>query len=194
MPKKSRLVLDPADKESVYQDKQHFLRFASQIILPISVGQPYHEAEKLKEKIQLIKKAYLQAPFLTIRILLADTLQCYSLAMQLEKKPEDCKVLARKKGEEWKERYLLPIKDLLNQDIKPATWNVQLETWDRWRNHELFIPFTQHIENYYKDNPQFREAIEADINEFEQRRRPNRFSETERAYCRAYIKEENVRY
>ncbi len=183
MSRKPRLLFTQTDKEESYETKQHILGYASQIILPISVGQPYHKGGNLEETLKLIKKAYAQVSLPNIRIVLADTLQRYSLAMQMGKTAEDCEGLAREKGEEWKDRYLLSIKNLLGETI-------QLETWEKWQKHELFQPFLKQIEAYYRDHPQFREALEADINVFEKRRHPNRFSETERDYCRSYIKEE----
>lgn len=187
MPKKSRFVLAPEDRKDPHETKDYIFRFTSQILLPISVGQPYHESIKLKTLLVLIKKAFTQTPMPMIRIMLADTLQRYSLAMQLGKTPEACEVLAREKGEEWKERYLLPIKAMLGE-------NVQLETWDVWREHSFFKLFIQQIENHYKENSLFREAIECDIQDFEERRskssHPKGLTEVEKAHCRAYIKEE----
>jgi hypothetical protein len=181
--KKSRLVLAQTDKEESYETKPYILSFASQIILPISVGQSYHEGAKLEETLKLIKKAYTKVPIPNIRIILADTLQRYSLAMQRSETPEACEAIAQKKGQAWQSCYFLLIKDLLGEAI-------QLETWDRWQKHELFQSFLKQIEDYYSESILFREAIESDIREFERRRHPNCFSEVEKAYCRAYIKEE----
>jgi tRNA-dependent cyclodipeptide synthase len=181
-PKKSRLVLAQADKEESYS-KQHILNSASQILLPISVGQPYHEGNKLEEILRLIKKAYAQDSLPNIKIVLAVTLQRYNLAMEMGKEPKDCEGLAREKGDKWEARYLLAIKKMLGETI-------QLETWDVWTKHELFQLFLKQIEDYYTESPLFREAIESDIREFERRRYPSCFSEAEKAYCRAYIKEE----
>lgn len=187
MPKKSRFVLAPEDKKYPHETKEYILRFSSQILLPISVGQPYHEAIKLETLLVLIKKAFTQTPMPMIRIMLADTLQRYSSAMQLAKTPEACEGLSREKGEEWKKRYLFPIKAILGE-------NVRLEMWDVWREHSLFQLFIQQIESHYRENSLFREAIELDIHDFEQRRskssHPKGLTEVEKEHCRAYIKEE----
>jgi hypothetical protein len=186
-PKKSRLVLAQSDKENPNDTKETILRFASQILLPISVGQDYHEAIKLETLLILIKKSFKETPIPLVRIMVADTLQRYSLAIQLGKTPEACEVLAREKGEEWKERYLLAIKSVLGE-------TVQLEIWDVWRHHALFTPFINLIENYYAENRLFREALERDIHDFEERHHksshPNGLTAVEKEHCRAYIKEE----
>lgn len=112
------------------------------IRLEISVGQEYHEDDKLKATI-----AWAEARFKNIVILVNDTLQRYNAMLEENLSPDDAYNTSLKSGSDWLDRY----NDILS--------NCCIVRWDEWRNHVDYAMTYDMVINQYSQNVPFRKSI-----------------------------------
>lgn len=122
-------------------------------VLPISVGQPYHEGEKLLATINLINKSQLAH----CTIVIADSLQKHNLIN--DPHPYETSMLL---GDNWLERN----KNILDT----LTISHQIIRWDPWLKHNKYAEYRCAIEKEYISNPNYRHAFDESIHQFIQRK------------------------
>lgn len=120
--------------------------------LDISVGQEYHEGEKLKAAIEWINKK----PFKRCIINIADSLQRHNLANT--ENPYESSI---KLGEQWLWRN----KKLLDQ----INIGFEIIHWDSWINDAQFSEALQWIENEYSRNENFNALVSDHMEDFTNR-------------------------
>ncbi len=149
------------------------------VVLPISVGQLYHEEGKFSATLETIQQRFVKCD-----IVIADTLQRYNFSNE---SPE-VKLIekTRQLGTDWLERnqvyldnFLLPYKII------------------RWEECILWSGFKQCLEivkNFYQTNRTYQLAIQQDINAFAKRKRYSHTDNIEEftAKCLAYLFEETA--
>jgi hypothetical protein len=185
MPKNTKLILDKSNMKN-NADKDHCINRTYVLFMPISIGQDYHESNKLIESIFLINKNFINTTLL--KVIIVDLAQRYHLAIKSKTLPESMQQKAKKDGLDWKERY----SNFITKQLKHI--KVEFSTWNQWLNHEYYPQARKKIDILYNDKKSdFKSFLEADLVEF-QRRHFNReaihFSDNEKEYCRECIKEE----
>jgi hypothetical protein len=183
MPKNSKLVLEKSLKKS-NEEKLNYIKNARILYIPISIGQDYHEREKLLEFFMLIKKNF--ESLVLVKIIIVDTPQRYHLAVRNKGTPKSMYRKSKKNGNIWEENYKYLIENTLS-------FKVEFSKWNKWLNHESFKEARKEIEHLYNSNIIFKSNVERDILEFERRysnRENHYFTEEEKEYCRKCIKEE----
>lgn len=154
----------------IYQNKK--------CILLVSVGQPYHEAEKLLATIQLINRS----EFSQCTIAIADTLQRHNFP---DKSAEEAYRYSLLTGDEWLKRN-----DEAISQLKPA---VEILRWDAVLKDPHYPSLKQQIEFSYQTNSIYRNAIEETIGLFLNRvKKRNEAVDLESLgnHCREYLLEE----
>lgn len=122
--------------------------------LEISVGQNYHEGEKLACTIN-----WATSRFDNVVILCNDTLQRYNFALQVnDHSPEDFLNHTRLMGSQWIERN------------ESSLSNVAIARWDDWINLPQFNRALKDAWNLYENNHQFQIAVNHSISEVYKRR------------------------
>lgn len=184
MTRNSRLIYDKSDRINS-KDKIEYFKKTKVLWMPISIGQDYHESDKLLESMKLIRK---NLPYITlIKVIIVDLAQRYHLAIKNNTSPEKMLYESKKRGLSWKESYA----DLIKDWFENIT--VEFDTWDEWLNHENYNKSRQQIDILYSEKINFKQHLENDVLEFEQRyfKRERRYLTTiEKEYCRECIKEE----
>lgn len=184
MTRNSRLVYDKSDKIN-YKNKNQYIEKTKVLWMPISVGQDYHELDKLLDSMKLITKNF--SHLTLIKIVIVDLAQKYHLAIKNNTSPEKMLYQSKKNGLNWKESYA----HLIKARFKNVT--VLFSTWNEWLNHEDHKQAKQQIDALYNENINFKNLLENDVLEFERRyfnREKRYFTDTEKEYCRECIKEE----
>ncbi|MCK4608240.1 MAG: tRNA-dependent cyclodipeptide synthase [Gammaproteobacteria bacterium] len=153
-------------------------------VLPISLGQPYHEAEKMAATIELINKH-----FSSCTIIICDSLQRYTAMIY----SEITESMAHKKllnsGNEWLTRNKRAIENIqVKYDIK---------RWDYWYKSKSFLNHLDVIINLYKQDQVFQQKTDHCVEKFVNKNlsyyNENIFSKNyEKAcdLCRQYLYEE----
>lgn len=95
-------------------------------VLPISVGQPYHEGDKFEATIKLINKK-----FKTCEIIVCDTLHKYNMDNNYD--------LALQSGNDWLERNI----PILNRVKSNCLYTIS--RWDDWINKDKFNEYKKEI-------------------------------------------------
>jgi hypothetical protein len=142
-------------------------------ILLISVGQRYHEGEKLSSTISLIN----QSKFMSCHIVVADTLQRHNAGSNYNS--------ALKSGSDWIERNM-PI-------INQLQMKYQIIRWDTCLNANDYHHYKNMIEKEYYQNSVYNAAINNTISYFLDRNKasnPNFNEEKEFDSCLTYLLEE----
>jgi len=124
-------------------------RSFDQARFPISVGQPYHEGEKLKDTF-----AWAAARFEGISILLADTLQRFNLSARFGLSAEDAEKHARKLGDDWLQR---------NSPAIEAS-NISVNRWDDWRLSSAFTSAWKSVNDAYQEDHSFQTIVNETAN------------------------------
>ena len=185
MTKKTRLIYEKSDKKN-NADKNHYIKKTNVLWMPISVGQDYHELNKLIESMRLINKNFINTTLL--KVIIVDLAQSYHLAIKSKTLPESMHQKAKKDGLDWKESY----SNFITEQLKHI--KVEFSTWDQWLNHEYYPQARKKIDILYNDEKSdFKRFLEEDLLEFERRhfnREAIHFSNNEKEYCRECIKEE----
>lgn len=125
----------------------------STVRLEISVGQAYHEGEKLECAIKWAK-----ARFAEIIILCNDTLQRYNLAIQFGGHPNKYLAQTYAAGTEWIAQNKGPLK------------NTTIIRWEDWRNLPRFANAVSQARDLYRENQRFNSAVNTSISEVFTRR------------------------
>ncbi|MFI0228072.1 tRNA-dependent cyclodipeptide synthase [Streptomyces sp. NPDC017086] len=147
-------------------------------ILLISVGQRYHEGDKLRATVELLNRS----GFRHVTIAVADTLQRTNY---LELDPGAARRRALREGDEWLERNgkVLGRLSVPNDVLR----------WDEALQDPDYPRFLQQVKNAYRDDSHYRAAVDATIRRFIERmvaRDPD--VDTDEAFkaCLAYLVEE----
>ncbi len=134
-------------------NKYKRLFLASTCLLPISVGQGYHEGEKFKATIAVVNKH-----FRDCHIVVCDSLQRFSIEFLEELSAPEAKIVSLARGNEWVHRN--------NTAISLLTIPYKISRWDDWKNHAEFQGWEQCIKNLYAVNEQYRSSINETIELF----------------------------
>ena len=123
-------------------------------ILLISVGQRYHEINKLSATIELIN----QYGFKSCEIVVADTLQRHNMLDELK---SDKNMLAAKQGQEWIDRN----QNILTNLTVPYT----VRRWDEFLGNPKYPQLKCRIRYEYHHNEEYRQAVDSTIELFLER-------------------------
>lgn len=152
-------------------------------LLTISVGQEVHEKEKFLTTIELVNKEFKECT-----ILVDDSLQRHTMALELGKTPDELYEESVKEGDLW----LIRNKHLYTKLSIPYS----IIRWDKWLKHENFNYWRQKISESYINDISYQEKFNMTIEEFlmrYRRRIENSFKFNEELafnYCLEYLKEE----
>ncbi|MCE1114381.1 MULTISPECIES: tRNA-dependent cyclodipeptide synthase [Pseudomonas] len=147
-------------------------------VLAISVGQEYHEEQKLSSTVHLINKS----GFSQVKVVVADTLQRHN---KHGKSPGEALSASIRDGDAWLARnrkYLAG----LEAPVSISRWNQELAS-------DRYADLRQQVNALYRDSEDLRGAIESTIGVFIERLRlrdPEADLERAAAQCREYILEE----
>ncbi|MEO0384192.1 MAG: tRNA-dependent cyclodipeptide synthase [Pseudomonadota bacterium] len=151
--------------------------------LQISVGQPYHEGDKLGATLDWCKHR-----FDHVIVCVNDTLQ--RLNGQFDGlSPDEAFAASKLAGDEWMNRYAGSIGMLPSAEI---------HSWEDWRARPDYAKAFAQTQSLYANNAEFRGAIDANIKDFWARRKirdglTGDFGFTDFAACsRAYLIEETA--
>ncbi len=124
--------------------------------LQISVGQQYHEGEKLKATVEWAKHR-----FDKVIICVNDTLQRYNFIYKDNLSEKEAFNISEVAGREWIERNINIIRTLPKYE---------LYRWEDWRNREDFSAQYQDITELYHSSIDVRSLIQEDVLQFWKRR------------------------
>lgn len=125
----------------------------STCLMPISVGQSIHEWKKFEAVIKLVDASFKQCT-----ILVDDTVQRHTIAIDKFKEPQDLYTDALELGNQW----LIRNEEIYSQLKIPY----QVIRWDDWLRHNDFKTQLVRINRLYSENLVYKTAIHANINEF----------------------------
>jgi tRNA-dependent cyclodipeptide synthase len=124
--------------------------------LQISVGQEYHENEKLKAAIDWCKPR-----FKSVQICVNDSLQRYNMMFEQGISEEEAQLVAMREGQEWVDR---------NIHMFSSIPHLEIMRWENWKSTPLFTGYRKKIENLYLRNEEFRKSIDDNIEAIWRRR------------------------
>jgi len=127
-------------------------RLFDTVRMEISVGQPYHEGEKLKAAMN-----WARSNFPNQYIILGDTTQRYNIMFEEGLSETDARAKALQLGTEWLER---------NQEYLHY---IKITRWDDWIAHPAYEETYRRIVDYYRKNQEFRSALMGATHEFWER-------------------------
>ena len=130
-------------------------RFFKTARLQISVGQPYHEDEKMKATFEWVKHR-----FDKVIICVNDTLQRHNYCFGEGLTDKRATAKADTEGQNWILRHAEEIKQLPNFEV----WR-----WDNWRRRKDYQNQLQHAQKLYRDQKDVHELLDANIKEFWER-------------------------
>lgn len=153
----------------------------SHAMLLVSVGQPYHENEKLLATIKLVNRSFSKCT-----VVVADTLQRYNLLPEVTSAEEAYK-LSKNHGDAWLKRNQFSLSQL--------TIPHNFIRWDEWLAHPDYKTQSNCIDKLLESNPLFKEAIIDSIGEYLERiqkRDKGQIIDCTAIYtnCLEYLKEE----
>ncbi len=123
--------------------------------MEISVGQPYHDGDKLKSMLNWAKNN-----FNRVCLILGDSLQAYNFAFENNIHIEEARKIAIEEGDKWIER---------NEDVISDPKFI-LYRCDYWRNKKDYDLVYKQIKQLYLNNERFRNTISSTVNETWDRR------------------------
>src|SRR3989339_1320591 len=126
---------------SVKVNKGHEWKAFKTVRMEISVGQPYHEAEKFACTID-----WALGRFENIALLVGDTIQRYNLMFDEGLKEEDAKSRSFAAGTEWIQRNIKPI-------IKARA---NIYRWNDWLNAPDYKETEKAVNTLYQTHLEFR--------------------------------------
>ncbi|OKI06048.1 tRNA-dependent cyclodipeptide synthase [Streptomyces sp. CB02923] len=174
----SEYIIDGRTKAN-FEEAAKKLRLAdTKAILLVSVGQRYHEGDKLRATVELLNRS----EFKQVTIAVADTLQRSNLHGL---SPEEAYTRSLREGGDWLERNA----KMLGRLSVPN----EVLRWDEALTDPDYAGFRQRIEHAYENNPLYRQAVNATIGKFINRFTPrNPEADTEKAFrgCLEYLIEE----
>ncbi len=124
--------------------------------LQISVGQEYHEDEKLKAAIDWCKPR-----FNSVQVCVNDSLQRFNKMFELEVNEEDAFLITMREGQEWVDR---------NIHLFSSIPHLEIKRWENWKNNSLYRDYRRQIGWLYSSNDEFRRAIDDNISAIWERR------------------------
>jgi hypothetical protein len=125
----------------------------SACLLTISVGQEYHEGDKFSLTTNLVNNCFRE-----YKIMLYDTLQRYTMALNTSKAPEFYYSHALNEGDLWLSRN----KKYYERHQKC----IEIIRWDHWLNHPSFEPQKQKIKTLLRTDNRYLSFFENTINAF----------------------------
>ncbi len=154
----------------------------SKCVLPISVGQEYHEGEKFKATIKLVNDHFNEC-----LIIVCDSLQRHTIPLYTHEVNELPYNQALKAGDGW----LKNSQSYLDQ----LRINYKIMRWDDWLNHKNYSYNKKIIETLYMNDERFNFAVNSTVEYFTERFRaknPDAIVDDKEAFnlCLNYIKEE----
>jgi len=154
---------------------------ASSDMLPISVGQPYHEGEQFFATTRLVNEN-----FSNTKLVLADTLQRHNIDKSDQNYQKKVDELI-KEGDKWLER---------NKEAIRQVGNIEIKRWNYYLTHKDFESKKFEIDRLYDTDPSFMKAVDSSVSQFLKRKyNLNLKNITEKNHpkaqnCIEYIKEE----
>jgi tRNA-dependent cyclodipeptide synthase len=128
---------------------------ATSYVLPISVGQAYHEGEQLEAIIELINRRNFQKG----RIVIASTLQRHTLGLLHQHLAKDeVRTFAHEKGVQWQKRNMSTL-NKLNHFFDIVDWSSFLTT-------KAYADRKNELMTLYDEDTLFREKIDETVNNF----------------------------
>lgn len=124
--------------------------------LQISVGQEYHENEKLLAAINWCKHRFDQ-----VQICVNDTLQRFNMMFEYGISEEDAAIKSSRAGEEWTKKYIQLFSTIPHLEIKK---------WNSWKSDNSYLEYRNQMEELYNSHSEFKEAIDKNIESIWQRR------------------------
>lgn len=127
-------------------------------VLPISVGQSYHEGELFDATLELIEHSCYQCD-----IVVGDTLQRITMELfhpSLTK--EEYYKMSLQAGQEWLHRNTPKI-------LSKLTIPFRIIHWDKWLFEQNYTHLRERIDHAYETNHYFRKAVNGTIEEFIER-------------------------
>ncbi|WP_454781911.1 hypothetical protein [Legionella sp. WA2022007384] len=173
-------IIKASFRENPVEERKLFPQ--SSCLMPISVGQAIHEGEKFAAVIKLINASFKQCT-----ILVDDSVQRHTIGIMNYAAPDELYQLAVQEGDDWLKRNEMAYNEL--------TIPFEIMRWDDWYNSQNYINNHIRVQKEYNANESFRDAINANIDEF-LTRYLSRFSavdvDHERAFslCLDYLIEE----
>lgn len=149
-------------------------------ILPISVGQPYHEEEMFAATLQLVNKIFEKCIIVVCDLLQRHNQLIYNPSFSEEEAYEKSFIL----GNNWIERN----QKYLNQLSIPY----EISRWRQWLDHPLYNQRRQEISNLYKVDKEFKEVIDQTVQIFYERFIKRTYISWESFFMRSkeYVEEE----
>lgn len=160
------------------EDKAKFKN--STVIVPISVGQQYHEAGEFEATIALINKSFKEC-----HILIADTLRRHSPEVREQAYNDglDASTLTLHRGEQWfynNEKY-----------ISMLSIPYRISKWNEWLAHPAYTDYYNAVLKLYQEDSSYKAIVDNDVAAF--LCRGNRRYDSESINnCRSYILEESA--
>ncbi len=137
--------------------------------LQISVGQEYHEDEKMQATAD-----WCAPRFKRVMVCVNDTLQRFNMMFEYNLSEQDAYRKSQEEGQAWVERN---IEKFTHVD------HLEFKRWDSWLEDPEFNDVFRKIQTLYISNREFREAIDQNIDSIWERRRrmsPNQYLDSRR--------------
>ena len=125
----------------------------STCLMPISVGQTIHEGAKFEAVIKLINSSFKHCT-----ILVDDSVQRHTIGIKINASHEELYQLAVEEGDAWLKRN--------EQAYNQLTIPFNIMRWDDWFNNIHFIESYQRVKQQYNENGLYKNAIDANIDDF----------------------------
>lgn len=138
--------------------------------MEISVGQPYHEGEKLATALQWAER------FGQVHLLMGDSPQRFNLMYELGLTESQAEQMARQRGDEWLAR---------NAATLARHLRFKISRWNDWKHSADYVTTRWQVGRLYRDHQQFQEAIDTATRETFTRRGYtdwDRFADLSRQY------------
>ena len=149
----------------------------STCLIPISVGQSYHEGDKFIATMDLVNTT-----FSNCHIIVCDTVQRHTLLLNNPQlSTEEAFRITFLNGQAWVERNKIAFAHMKTK--------VTLTHWDEWLNHPSYLEYCHEIVHLFKTDQPFKSVAEETIQMFLKRQKP---IDEKKAYllCKEYLLEE----
>lgn len=152
----------------------------SNCVIPVSVGQSYHDEQKFLAMLDLVNQN-----FSSCTIIVADLLQRHTFSLEISN--DLAYYMALDAGKSW-------VKSQLN-NIGMLTIPYSIRYWNEWLSSDQYKTQREITEDQYQSQPEVRKAFDLSVRIFEERyRRNDRLDQLNEKAVRAtileYIKEE----
>lgn len=124
-------------------------RAFDKVRMEISVGQDYHEGEKLAASMDWARDNFKER-----FIILGDTTQRYNIMFTHGADEKTAHAISKEKGDAWLERNAQYLK------------GVTITRWDDWKELPKYIKVHQQVLDLYKDNLSFQQSVRQGCEEF----------------------------